>query len=47
MKVSTQEEANAILIEHKSATIKKIEDFRESIINIWSDNQSDIPQFNL
>lgn len=47
MKASTQEEANAIVIEHKSATVKKIEDFRQSIIDIWSDNQSDIPQFNL
>lgn len=47
MKASTQEEANSILIEHKNVTIKKIEDFRQSIIDIWSDNQSDIPQFNL
>ena len=43
---STQEEANSILIEHKNV-VKKIEDFRQSIIDIWSDNQSDIPQFNL
>lgn len=27
--------------------IKKISDFRESIIKIWLENQSDIPQFNL
>lgn len=27
--------------------IKKISDFRDSIIKIWSENQSDIPQFNL
>jgi hypothetical protein len=47
MKASTQEEANSILIEHKNVTVKKIEDFRQSIIDIWSDNQSDIPQFNL
>ena len=27
--------------------LKKITDFRESIIKIWSENQTTIPQFNL
>lgn len=44
---SSQEEANALITEHRQKTIDKIEAFRQSIIDIWSDNQSDIPQFNL
>ena len=27
--------------------LNKITEFRDSIIKIWSENQSDIPQFNL
>lgn len=44
---SSQQEADTLLAEHRQKTIDKIEAFRQSIITVWSDNQSDIPQFNL
>ena len=31
----------------RDETIQKLNKFRDSIIKIWSENQSDIPQFNL
>jgi len=31
----------------RDETIKKLNEFRDSIVKIWSENQSDIPQFNL
>ena len=31
----------------RDETIQKLNEFRDSIIKIWSENQSDIPQFNL
>jgi hypothetical protein len=36
---------NQIRVNHKDA--KKVSALRESLIKIWSDNQSTIPQFNL
>ncbi|MFW6225394.1 MAG: hypothetical protein ACOC3V_00380 [bacterium] len=41
--VNSQTEFNIV----KKDTEKKLSDFRDKIINIWLQNQSEIPQFNL